>query len=186
VISNPNPNWTAGLTNTFSYKGISLSALIDTRQGGQIYSFGAVDLRSNGSLKLTGVDRDQPRILPGVIPVTDADGKVTSYRPNNIQLSAQSYWAALGGLASESAVFDATVYRLRELTLSYELPKSLLDKTPFGSVSIGLSGRNLYFFAPNFIGDPEVNTQGAGNIQGLDVNGAPNTRNYGFNLRLTL
>lgn len=185
VIANPNPNWTAGLSNTLSYKGISLSALIDTRQGGDIYSFTAVDLRSGGSLELTGIDRDQPRILPGVIAVTNADNSIT-YKPNNIQLSAQSYWGGLGGLASEAAVFDATVYRLRELSLNYSLPAALLNKTPFGAVSIGFSGRNLYFFAPNFIADPEVNTQGAGNIQGLDLNGAPNTRNYGFNIRLTL
>jgi TonB-linked SusC/RagA family outer membrane protein len=180
VIADPNPDWTAGLTNTFSYKGLSLSVLLDTRQGGDIYSFGAVDFRSLGSLAVTGIDRDQPRILPGVI--ANGDG---TYRPNNIQLSAQSYWAGLGGLASESAVFDATVYRLRELALNYTLPASLLGKTPIGSVTVGVSGRNLYFFAPNFIGDPEINTQGAGNIQGLDLSGAPNTRNYGFNLRFT-
>jgi len=185
VIANPQPDWIAGLTNTFTYKGLSLNVLVDTRQGGQIYSFGAVDVRSNGSLAITGVDRDQPRILPGVIPVTDADGNV-SYRPNNIQVSAQSYWQALGGLASEAAVFDATVYRLREIALNYTLPAKWFARTPLGSVQFGVSGRNLLFHAPGFIADPELNTQGAGNIQGLDLNGAPNTRNYGFNLRFSL
>ena len=180
VISNPQPNYTAGLNNTFSYKGISLSVLIDTRQGGQLYSFGAVDARSNGSIYVTGLDRDQPRILPGVI--ANGDG---TFRPNNIQLPAQTYWGALGGLASEGAVYDATVYRLREVALNYTLPKTLLGKTPFGSISVGVSGRNLFFYAPNFTADPETNTQGAGNIQGLDLNGPPNTRNIGGNLRFT-
>jgi TonB-linked SusC/RagA family outer membrane protein len=184
VIANPNPNWTAGLTNTLSYKGLSLSVLVDTRQGGQLYSFGAIDLRSQGHLKVTGIDREQPRILPGVIEVTNADG-TKSYTPNNIQVSSQNYWAGLGGLASEAAVFDATVYRLREVALNYSLPASLIGKTPFGSISVGVSGRNLLFYAPNYYMDPEVNTQGAGNIQGLDLNGAPNTRNYGVNLRFT-
>jgi TonB-linked SusC/RagA family outer membrane protein len=184
VIANPNPKWTAGLTNTFSYKGLSLSVLVDTRQGGQLYSFGAVDLRSGGQIAVTGIDRDQPRILPGVIEATNADGS-KSYTPNNIQISAQNYWAGLGGLASEAAVFDATVYRLREVALSYSLPASLIGKTPFGSISVGVSGRNLFYFAPNFFMDPEVNTQGAGNIQGLDLNGAPSTRNFGGNLRFT-
>ena len=118
VISNPQPNYTAGLTNTFSYKGLALSVLVDTRQGGQLFSFNAVDLRSNGSMYLTGIDRDQPRILPGVIQNSDG-----TFRPNNIQLPAQTYWGALGGLASEGAVFDATVYRLREVSLNYTLPK---------------------------------------------------------------
>jgi hypothetical protein len=181
VISTPQPNYIAGLTNTFSYKGLNLSVLVDTRQGGQIYSFGAVDVRSNGGLEITGADRDQPRILPGVI--ANGDG---TYRPNNIQISAQAYWAGLGGLASESAVFDATVYRLREASLSYTLPAKWFTKLPFGSVTLGVSGRNLLFYAPGYSADPEVNTQGAGNIQGLDLNGAPNTRNYGFNLRFTL
>ncbi len=185
VIASPQPNYIAGLTNAFSYKGLTLSVLVDTRQGGNIYSFGAVDVRSNGGLDITAVDRDQPRILPGVIAVTNADGSV-SYRPNNIQLSAQSYWGALGGLASEGAVFDATVYRLREASLNYTLPAKWFTKLPFGSVTFGVSGRNLLFYAPGYFADPEVNTQGAGNIQGLDLNGAPNTRNYGFNLRFTL
>ncbi|QMW01106.1 SusC/RagA family TonB-linked outer membrane protein [Spirosoma foliorum] len=180
VISNPQPNYTAGLTNTFSYKGIALSVLVDTRQGGQLFSFNAVDARSNGSLYVTGIDRDQPRILPGVIQNTDG-----TFRPNNIQLPAQTYWGALGGLASEGAVYDATVYRLREVALNYTFPKGLLGKTPFGSISVGVSGRNLLFYAPNFPADPETNTQGAGNIQGLDLNGPPNTRNFGGNIRLT-
>ena len=180
VISNPQPNYTAGLNNTFSYKGLSLSVLVDTRQGGQLFSFNAVDTRSNGSLYATSIDRDQPRILPGVIQ--NADG---TFRPNNIQLPAQTYWGALGGLASEAAVYDATVYRVREVALNYTLPKSLLSKTPFGTISVGVSGRNLYFYAPNFTADPETNTQGAGNIQGLDLNGPPNTRNFGGNIRLT-
>ncbi|MFD2935524.1 SusC/RagA family TonB-linked outer membrane protein [Spirosoma flavum] len=185
VISSPQANYTAGLTNTFSYKGFALSVLVDTRQGGQILSFGAAAQRSNGALYVTGIDRDQPRILPGVVPVTAADG-TTSYKPNNIQVPAQTYWAGVGGLQSEATVFDATVYRVREASLNYTLPKGLLNKTPFGSISIGVSGRNLFFFAPNFIGDPELNTQGAGNIQGLDLQGPPNTRNFGVNLRATL
>ena len=185
AISNPNPDFTLGVNNSFSFKGLTLSALVDIRQGGQLFSFSAIDYRSTGALYVTGIDRDQPRILPGVIPVTGADGKVSGYRPNNIQLSSQAYWQGLGGLASEAAVFDATNYRLREVALNYALPKGLLNKTPFGAISVGVSGRNLFFYAPGYYADPEVNTQGAGNIQGLDLSGPPNTRNYGVNLRLS-
>ena len=122
-----------------------------------------------------------PRVLPGVID--NGDGTFTN---NYIQVSSQAYWQGLGGLASKSAVFDATTIRLREVSLSYSLPSSLISKTPFGGVSVGVSGRNLLFYAPNAPGDPELNAQGAGNIQGMDLNGAPNTRNYGVNLRITL
>jgi outer membrane receptor protein involved in Fe transport len=180
IVANPQPDWLAGLNNTFTYKGVSLSVLVDTRQGGQIYSFAMTDMRSNGMLAITGKDREAPRILPGVI--ANADG---TYSPNNIQVSAQTYWAQLGGLASESAVFDATVYRLRELSLGYTLPKAWLSKTPIGSIFLSVSGRNLFFYAPHYPADPELNTQGAGNIQGLDLNGPPNVRNYGANLKIT-
>jgi hypothetical protein len=157
-----------------------LSALIDTRQGGQVYSFAMIDVRNMGMMEMTGVDREQPRVLPGVID--NGDG---TFRENNIQISAQAYWQGLGGLASEAAVFDATVYRLREVVFAYNLPKSVMEKTPFGEATIGVSGRNLWFFAPGYPADPELNTQGAGNIQGLDLSGPPNVRNYGVNLKLT-
>lgn len=185
VVADPNPDWTAGLTNTIRFRGITLSALIDTQQGGDIYSFTIPDQRSGGSLEVTGVDRDQPRILPGVIEVESAGGSST-FRPNNIQINAQDYWRGLGGLADEGAAFDATSYRLRELSLSYSLPQSLIDSSPFGEVTFGVSGRNLLLYAPGFPADPEVNKQGAGNIRGMDLNGPPNTRNFGFNVKLTL
>jgi len=74
---------------------------------------------------------------------------------------------------------------LREVVLSYSLPKSWFGKTPIGDVMLGVSGRNLLFYAPGYPADPEMNTQGAGNIQGLDLSGPPNVRNYGVNLKVT-
>jgi len=180
VIASPQKDYSLGISNAVNYKGFSLSAFFDINKGGQIFSMGQVDMRSLGMIEETGFDREKPRILPGVIQNTDG-----SYRPNDIQISAQSYWQGLGGIGSEAAVFDATTYRLRELSLSYSLPKQLLRNTFLGQVSLGVSGRNLWLFAPGFPGDPEVNTQGAGNVQGLDLSGIPTTRNYGFNIRAT-
>ena len=180
IIANPNPDWLMGVTNTFRFKGITLSALVDTRQGGQTLSFGNVDLRSGGHLLQTAKDRDMPRMLPGVI--ANSDG---TFRPNNIQISAQSYWQNIGGLGTEAGIFDATVYRFRELSLSYALPVAWLSKTPISAIDIGVSGRNLWFHAPGSPSDPELNIQGQGNAQGLDQSGAPNTRNFGGNLKIT-
>ena len=182
VVADVQPDWLGGITNTFSYKGFELSVLFDLRNGGDIYSFEMSDLRFRGALELQGENRESPYILPGVIE--NADG---TFRENNIQISAQDYYRALGGLGNEGAVFDGSVYRLREASLTYNLPQSVLSNTPFGSVSVGFSGRNLWFFAPNYPGDPEGNSQGAGNIQGVRLNGPPaNPRNYSFNLRFTL
>lgn len=182
IIANPQPDYLLGVTNTFTYKGITLSALVDVRYGGQFLSFGNVDLRSGGALVQTEANRELPRILPGVI--ANGDG---TFRPNNIQISSQAYWQGLGGLGTEAGIFDATVYRFRELSVSYALPKKWFAKTPISSINLGVSGRNLWFFAPGSPSDPEVNTQGAANgggTSGIDQNGAPNTRNFGGNLRV--
>ncbi|MFD2200911.1 SusC/RagA family TonB-linked outer membrane protein [Shivajiella indica] len=181
IVANVQPDWLGGLNNTFHFKNFSLSALIDVRYGGEIFSFSQADLKTGGHIDYTGVDRHLPRVLPGVID--NGDG---TYSKNYIQIPAQDYFTALGGLGSEGAVFDATVYRLRELAMSYNFPRKWLNQTPFGQASIGVSARNLFFFAPGFPTDPELNTRGAGNIQGMDLNGAPQTRNYGFNIRFTL
>ena len=184
VTANPNINWQGGVTNTFSYKGLTFSFLIDAIVGGDILSFTQAAYRNAGVLKETGQNRDQPRIIPGVIAVTNPDG-TTSYRPNNIQIDAQSYWSNQG-LQSDLSIFDGTHYTLREVSLSYALPKGLLEHTPFGNVSFSLSGRNLFYYAPNANFFPEVNTQGAGNIRGLDLQGPPSVRSYGAYLRFSL
>ena len=184
IISDPNTRWQGGLTNSLAYRGASFSFVLDTRQGGEILSFTNNQYRSNGALDITGKDRELPRIIPGVIEVKAADGTVTGYRPNNIQVDAQSYWQSFGN-ASDLNVYDATVYRLREVALGYALPKAMLTNLPFGQVSVSLTGRNLFYYAPNASFDPELNTQGAGNIRGLDLQGPPNARTYGANIRFT-
>lgn len=184
ILADPNFDWQAGITNNLTFKGASLSFLIDTNQGGDVVSFTNGFYRSRGALKETGVDRELPRVIPGVIPITNADGSIT-YKPNNIQIPAQTYWQSFG-LQSDLNVYDATVYRLREVSIGYTVPKSILERLPFGTINVSLSGRNLFYYAPNANFDPELNTQGAGNIRGLDLQGPPNARTYGVNLRLTL
>ena len=180
VVSDPNPEWNAGITNTFRFKGITLGFLWDYTKGGQIYSFTVAFLRNNGLLKETGGDREKPMIIPGVIEDPAGSGK---YIPNNIQITPYQYWRA-PGLQSDLSVFDASVLRLRELSLGYEIPASILGKTPLSMVRLTAFARNLWFYAPNYPMDPEVNTQGAGNLRGLDLQGAPNSRTMGLSLRV--
>ncbi|WP_127129496.1 SusC/RagA family TonB-linked outer membrane protein [Pseudoflavitalea rhizosphaerae] len=180
VVADPNPEWTAGITNTFRFKGITLGFLWDYTKGGDIYSFTVAFMRNNGLLKETGGDRSSPMIIPGVIEDPAGSGK---YIQNNIQITPYQYWRA-PGIQSDLSVFDATVLRLRELSLGYELPASVLDKTPLSMVRLTAFARNLWFYAPNYPMDPEVNTQGAGNLRGLDLQGAPNSRTMGVSLRV--
>lgn len=181
ILSDPNPDWSAGITNTFRFRGITLQFLWDYTAGGDIFSFTVPALRSSGALKETGVNRDMPMIIPGVIEDPAGSGK---YVPNTIQIPAQIYWRA-GGLASDLSVFDASVLRLRELALGYELPSSVLQKTPLSMVRFTAFARNLWFYAPNYAMDPEVNTQGAGNLRGLDLMGAPNAKTMGLSLKVS-
>jgi TonB-linked SusC/RagA family outer membrane protein len=195
VIGDPNPDWTGGITNTLTYKGISLSFLLDVRKGGDVISRNIRDLRIRGVVEETG-DRDKTYIVEGVLrdPVNNADGTPRALLdgegapiPNTIALTAQQYFTSIYNTQGSSMVFDASWVRLRELSLAYSFPKSLLNKTPFGSAQLVFTGRNLFLYAPNYPHlDPEVNTQGVSNSQGIEFNTLPQTRTYGVLLRVTL
>jgi outer membrane receptor protein involved in Fe transport len=206
IIGNPLPSFTLGVTNTFSWKGISLSALIDWRQGGDFYSITAASLWLRGQLKASE-DREGLRVVPGVYgdPAAfdvDANGKTIGVAvldengqkiKNSTGISAFDYHFSDGFGAygqDEVNVYDGTTIRLRELSLGYSLPKSMLSKTPFGSVRVSFTGRNLWWKAPNVLEglnlDPEVlATTADSNVQGFEVGATPTTRRYGFNLALT-
>ncbi len=181
VLSNPNPDYTFGVTNTFKYKSLSLGFTFDFTKGGQILSFTAASYKSRGAWIETAKNREQPWILPGEIPV--AGGK---YIANNIQIPAQTYWGVMGGLQSEFNVYDATVFRMRELVLGYDLPARITKGWKINYLRISVFANNIFHVAPNAFFDPEVNTQGAGNIRGLDLQGAPNARTMGASLKVSL
>lgn len=196
IIGDPNPDFTLGWNNTFSFKGVSLRALIDWKQGGDFYSFTGASLLLRGQLKQS-IDREGLRVVPGILgntqtyePILDSEGAQIK---NTIAVTAfdshfSNGWGAYG--ADEVNIYDGTVIRLREVSLGYSLPKSVLSKTPFGAVSISVSGRNLWWNAPNVLQDlnldPEVLGGTAGtNVQGFEYGAAPTTRRYGVNLNLT-
>jgi len=195
IVGNPNPDFIAGLTNTFSYKGIRLSVLFDWKQGGDIYSTTVNQQLGRGVTRDTE-NREMNYVIPGVIgdvntqePVLDDEGNKI---PNTIQIETNDlYFGQTFGTnaADEWSVFDGTIVRLREVALGYTLPKTLLAKTPFGSVVITLTGRNLWYNAPNFPKyskfDPETSTFGTSNAQGFEYDNVPSVRRYGVNLRLT-
>ena len=158
-------------------------AALGYTQGGDIFASTAASLLGRGVTRDTEFDRGQPLILPGVL---------ASGAPNNIQISStQAYYgnSITNGAASESAVYDATCIRLREASLSYNVPTKALTKMPFGSVSISLTGSNLWYFAPNMPKyvhfDPDVNGLGVGNGRGFDLLSGPSTRRYGASIRVT-
>lgn len=196
VIGDPNPDFTLGITNSFKYKNFTFRALIDWRQGGDMYSFSAASLQLRGQLA-NQVEREALRVVPGVygsnqtfLPITDASGNSIQ---NTTPITAfdshfSNGWGAYG--QDEVNIYDITSIRLREVGLSYALPKQILDKTPFGSGSLGVSGRNLWWRAPNMLEglnlDPEVLAESAAsNVQGFEYGATPTTSSISFNLSLT-
>jgi len=196
IIGDPNPDFTLGWSHTFSWKGISLRALIDWKQGGEFYSFTGASLLLRGQLQQS-IDREGLRVVPGVLgsnqtfqAITDSGGNLI---PNTVGITAfdahfSDGWGAYG--QDEVNVYDGTTIRLREISLGYSLPASMLSKTPFGRVSISVSGRNLWWKAPNVLDDlnldPEVLSGTSGsNVQGFELGAAPTTKRYGVNVNLT-
>jgi hypothetical protein len=181
VLANPNPDYRLGVTNSFTYKIFTLSALLEYRQGGEIVSFSAGFGKNNGTLKETGENREAPRIIPGVI----LDPASNKYVPNTIQIPAQVYWRSFG-LQSDLNVYDATVFRVREVTLGVNIPANVAKKARLQAARFNVFGRNLFYKAPNSPLDPEVNTAGASNIQGIELQSAPNNRSLGVSLNISL
>src|SRR6185436_15015363 len=91
--------------------------------------------------------------------------------------------------AFEYAVFDGTVYRLRELSLAYTLPAKWISKAKITAITLSLTGRNLWYLAPNIPKytrfDPDINSVVNAGTQGVETGGAPSTKRFGFNLNLT-
>ena len=107
------------------------------------------------------------------------DGNVTKLEPQNVQ----DYWGRVSGIAEEF-VEDASFIKLRQFTLSYSLPKSVIDKTPFAGISLGLVGRNLAILSKKVDNiDPESTYTNA-NAQGLEMFGVPQTRSFGIDLNV--
>lgn len=199
-IGNPNPKYKTSLSNTFSYKGVSLNVMFDFQKGGCVYSTYIPDLLGRGVSKDTE-DRYGTRILDGVLgdintrkPILDAnDNKI----PNTTQITEQEVWftanSTVSALAINSAeemnTYDATTLRLREISLGWDLPKRWLAKTFIGSANISVVGRNLWYWAPNVPKysnwDPTASSLGAGNVQGIEYLSTPSTRRIGFNVRVT-
>ncbi|MCP9236060.1 SusC/RagA family TonB-linked outer membrane protein [Lewinella sp. JB7] len=180
IIGDPNPNYTMNWLNTISYKGLSLFFQWSYTDGGDIYSVTTATMLARGLTTDTDFDRFLPLILEG----EDSEGN-----PNTIQGYAGDYFFDAYFNADEGSIFDGTVIRLREVALSYALPASLLDRTPFGSISLRLAGENLFYNAPNFPEgvnfDPEVLSLGVGNGRGFDFLTGPTAKKYGATLSLT-
>ncbi len=169
-LGNPNPDFMAGLSNTLTFKGITLKFLIDGRFGGEVMSITEALLDEFGVSQRSADARDAGGV--------DVNGTL---------VDAETYYTAVGGRSgiTEEYVYDATNIRLRELSLGFNLPKSRTNSLGFlNSARISLVGRNLFFFQNEAPFDPDVTFSTGVGFQGVDVFSLPSTRSLGFNLSL--
>jgi TonB-linked SusC/RagA family outer membrane protein len=184
-LGNMSPDWLGGISNTFSYKGVSMSFLVDIRKGGVIYSNSVSSLRTSGLGKETLLNRGNVFIDKGVV----ASG--TTFVTNTIPVtSMQEYWAQYSTTNTEANIFDASYVKLRELRLSYQLPNTFLQRNAkfLKGAEIGVEGRNLWIIHDNVPHiDPEANFFGSDSVaEGVEFNSVPSTRTIGFNLRIKI
>jgi TonB-linked SusC/RagA family outer membrane protein len=180
-LGDPNPAWTGSWINTFRYKGFFLNVMMEYRHRGVIFSNTVTATLARGVTKDPDVDRELTFILPGV----KQDGT-----PNDIQVTAANYFFNQYHTgADESNIFDGSAIRLRELSFGYDIPSSIISKTPFKRASVALSGTNLWFkalnFPPNMNFDPDVLGTGVGNGLGFDFVTGPSSRRFGGTVTLT-
>ena len=172
LLGNANPDFLLGWGNTVTYKNFSLYFLIDFRFGGDVMSLTQADLDSKGVTKATAESRDR---------------NFVEYQGQHFK-DVRAFYSTVGGRngISEYYMYDATNIKLREVSLSYSFPKTLLAKTKFiEGLDVSLIARNLFFFKKDAPFDPDAVLSVGNNNQGVDVFGMPTTRNIGFNLKFT-
>lgn len=193
VVGDPTPDWLGGIRNTFSYKGLSFSFLLDIRQGGDMWNGTGGIINYFGTSQQTADERNiRGYVFDGVL--VGGDGEPTS-TPNNIPVDfanpegiggTNGYkWVryGFGGLVEEN-IQDASWVRLRDASISYQFPAEMLRGINISSLSLTLTGRNL-FLSTKYTGvDPETNLTGASNGIGLDYFNMPNTRSFGASLSI--
>ena len=195
-IGNFTPDWRAGWRNEISYRGFTLSGLMDTKVGGDIFSVTKMFGTYTGVLEETaGRGRCNPAAIPGShYPVCDQDtgiifdgverqisGSDTTYVENTTPVSGILAGFYHNYLVHEANVLDASYIKLRELSLSFDVPQAWADRLRLSGASVSLIGRNLWLWTPsdNPHIDPEHITE-ANNVQGIEYGQIPPPRSFGF------
>ena len=159
-LGDQQPDLLAGLTNSFSFAGFDLSFLLDGRFGGKMFSGTNHALQAGGAAAATVVNGARDKFVVDGAIESEVAGK-TVYTKNTTEVTPQDYWGAIVGRSgnlgiNEANIYDATSVRLRNIALSYTLPKSLLKNTPITKAKLGISCNNVWMIKSYMNGiDPE-------------------------------
>jgi TonB-linked SusC/RagA family outer membrane protein len=174
------PDWVGGFTNSFNYKGISFSFLIDFKLGGKMISGTNFNATRHGLHKMTLEGRESGVIGDGV----NEEGEINDV----VVFPVQPFWEVVRskGLV-EPVVYDAGYWKLRQITVGYDFTRFLPEGFPVKGVRLSLVANNVAMlkkWVPNI--DPESFGYTSDNLVGLESTGLPTTRSIGFNLNVKL
>lgn len=188
-LGDQQPDLLAGLTNSFSFAGFDLSFLLDARFGGKMFSGTNHALQAGGAAAATVVNGARDKFVVDGAIESEVAGK-TVYTKNTVEVTPQDYWGAIVGRSgnlgiNEANIYDATSVRLRNIALSYTLPKSLLKNTPITKAKLGISCNNVWMIKSYMNGiDPESVFATGSNATGYEFASSPTTRSFLFNITL--
>jgi TonB-linked SusC/RagA family outer membrane protein len=186
LVGNVNPNFIAGLNTSLTYKDFTLSGTLDYRDGGKFWSYTKRLTMFVGNDPISLYNDRRPFVEPNSV-IPDGDG----FRENDIPVDMSNianYWNENNAPPQERQhILDRTYFKVREVVLTYNMPKSLVSKTPFSNISASIVGRNLWLWTPaeNGMVDPEA-TQFGNDLAGEfgEFAAGPSARSLGFSLRL--
>lgn len=196
VVGNREPEYIGGFNNTFRYKKLTLSFLLDIRKGGDIYNGTEYALVTNGMSKLTTLNDRQSVTVEGVSSVTGLDVKQTytagqTYNINGTNQAGsyliQQYWANYAA-NSENFITSVNWVKLRSLSFTYDFTGIVKSRKIIKDISATAVGTNLFTWT-NYKGmDPEVSaaggTGGSGST-GIDYLGVPAVAMFTFGINVT-
>ncbi|HUX95666.1 MAG TPA: SusC/RagA family TonB-linked outer membrane protein [Bacteroidales bacterium] len=190
-IGDVSPDFIIGFINTFKYKMVTLSAQLDWKQGGDIYSgsnrlmalYGSAGFTEDRTTTFEYKDTENAKGV-GVKESTGEVNDIVRGGPSDIW-AYPDFYSDLFGSIDEMAVYETSYIKLREVSLTVDLPKSLIQNVRLKGASVSLIGRNFLLWStlPNV--DPET-SQGTGNgVSGFEYMSLPQTTSYGLTLNLT-
>ena len=191
AVGTSDPTVRIGLNSVMKWKGFSLAATFDYRGGHYTRPSSEYNMLFTGASYISGISGRQRFVFPNsVIEETDASGNVT-YRENTditVNDAGKTFWNGIYKQGRANQIISAASWRLRELSLGYDVPKKYLKKVGFlQRASVSLVGRNLFMWTPstNIWGDPDFTGSGNGNVGGFSGTNNVGQRSYGFNLLLS-
>lgn len=208
ILGDMNPDWKGGIKNTFRYKNVKLSFLIDIQKGGDVFSLDTWYGYATGLYDVTAGYNDLGNpIRDGVTTGSDSGGVIldgvtadvtynsdgsytvdeTTIATNTTRVETNGYfYNPLGSYRApnKAHVYDASYVKLRNVSISYDLPEKLLQGSFIKKFTISAIGRNLWIIHKNLpYSDPEAGLS-AGNVQGYQSGAYPTFREIGASVKI--